>query len=235
MTALVRTLKLKPANGEYIVAGEGVSQMFQCPSDANLNAAQPGGYAGVNVAVQPAPYYDYFPASYGINIDITCLKEPNDGSRRTVYQDGQIIGVYKGNNSAAYGTPPGPVGDAAEANLGKVYKPAETLLIADCGVPPFNFASDLDRPDALFYTTNYMTYNGGDPGQWGTLKGILQTSWLVGRIPLNRHDRLAKNPVPGQVYTGTRGKINIVFVDGHAATVPTHEFQDVKVTPYSRQ
>ena len=231
MTALLPYLKTKALNGNAIVAGDAVFPVFQCPSDKWIDVeGQKGYFPAPNVEIQPAPQYDYFAASYGINVDLTSVKDPIDNGQHTMHRNGQWIGVYRGPNRAAYGTPPGPIGDAMEARLDRVKDAPATLLFADCGVRPYNFAGDLDRPDALYYTTNYMTYNGGDPAKWGTLGGILETSWLRGRIPLNRHD--AKAVDPSNASPGRGGKINVAFCDGHGETVLNSDFTKVKVTPY---
>lgn len=231
MTALLPYLKAKAKDGNAILAGDSINAVFQCPSDPYIDIDGQRGYlAGVNVEVLPAPQYDYFPASYGINIDITCVKDPADPGRKSMYYDGNWIGVYNGPNGSAYGTPPGPTGDALDARLDRVKNASETLLFADCGVRPYDFSSGLDRPDTLVYTTNYMTYNGGNPAKWGTLAGIMETPWLRARIPNTRHDRKAVQIT--KVSPGRGGRINVAFVDGHAESVGRDDFGKVKITPY---
>ncbi len=232
MTALLPYLKTKAKDGNAIMAGDSVSAVFQCPGDQYIDIDGQRGYlAGVNVEVLPPPQFDYFPSSYGINIDITCVKDPGDKfGQKSMYRNGQYIGVYNGPNRGPYGSPPGPTGDALDARLDRVKGASETLLFADCGVRPYDFSSDLDRPDALVYTTNYMTYNGGDPAKWGTLGGILETSWLRARIPNMRHDRKAVQITKAS--PGRGGRINIAFVDGHGESVGRDDFGKVKVTPY---
>jgi prepilin-type N-terminal cleavage/methylation domain-containing protein/prepilin-type processing-associated H-X9-DG protein len=232
ITALLPYMSSNPRNGSEVIPGEDLLSVFECPSDPWIrdNDVQRGYYPGPNVIIQAAPQYDYFPASYGINIDITSVKDPADSGQHTMHQNGQWIGVFNGPNTAPYGSNPGPVGDALGAKLDQVKGASDTLLIADCGIRPFNFASDLDRPDSLNYTTNYMVFNGGDPAKWGTLAGIMETSWLRGRVPLNRHDAKALNP--SNASPGRGGKINVAFVDGHGETVLYDYFSRVKVTPY---
>ena len=233
MTAMLPYLKTRARDGTAIVAGDSMNAVFQCPSDPYIDIdGQRGYYPAPNVELQPAPQYDYFPASYGINIDITCVKDPADSGRKTMLRNGQYIGVYRGPNSSAYGAPPGPTGDGLDARLDRVKDSSNTLLFADCGVRPYDFSSDQDRPDALYYTTNYMTYNGGDPTKWGTLGGIMETSWLRARMPLNRHDRKAVNPTKAASGVGRGGRLNVAFCDGHAETVLRDDLTKVKVTPY---
>jgi hypothetical protein len=45
-----------------------------------------------------------------------------------MHRNGQWIGVYRGPNRAAYGAPPGPIGDAMEARLDRVKDAPSTLL-----------------------------------------------------------------------------------------------------------
>src|SRR5688572_11462352 len=159
ITGLLPYLGSRANNNTNIIPGDDLLGVFQCPSDLWLfdNDSQRGYYPGPNVLIQPAPQWDYFPASYGINIDITSVKDPADPGQHTMHRNGQWIGVYNGPNSGPYGHP--QVGDALGAKLDRVKDASDTLLFADCGVRPYNFASDLDRPDALYYTSNYMVYN----------------------------------------------------------------------------
>jgi prepilin-type processing-associated H-X9-DG protein len=117
-----------------------------------------------------------------------------------------------------------------EGRLDRVKDAPNTLLFADCGSRPLDSFNALDRCDGLVYTTNYMSYNGGDPVKWGTLGGILETSWLRGRIPTSRHDAKAVSPTGAS--PGRGGKINIAFCDGHGETVLRDDLARVKVTPY---
>ena len=230
MTALLPFIGAHPKDGNAIIAGDAVPQVLHCPSDPFIDVdGQKGYFPGCNVELQPAPQWDYFPASYGINIDITSVKDPQE-KLHTMHRNGQWIGVYNGPNPGPYGHP--QIGDAMEARLDRVVDPTETLLFADAGIQGYDFSSDLDRPDRLYYTTNYMTFNGGDPTKWGTLAGILETSWLRKNMPLNRHDRKAVNPNAGS--PGLGGRLNIVFCDGHGETVLRNDFIRVKVTPYKR-
>jgi prepilin-type processing-associated H-X9-DG protein len=226
MTAVLPYIASQARDGNKIVAGDDVPAVFQCPSDRYLDNAPRGYYPGKNVEFIGGT--DYFPASYGINIDITCIKDPADPGKHTMFGNGAWIGVYNGPNSDPYGHP--QIGDAMEGRLDRVQAAAETLLFADCGVRPYNFASDLDRPDALYYTTNYMPYNGGDSSKLGTLGGIMETPWLRGRIPLSRHEKTAMDPTSAT--PGRGGRINIAFCDGHCETVLMGDFTRVKVTPY---
>ena len=231
MTAMLPYLNQKTTTGDGITAGASISAVFQCPSDPYIDSKPAGYFAGPNVEYITANTTDYYPGSYGINIDIACVKDPTYTNQMTYYDTDSYIGVYNGPNSQFYGG--APVGDGANARLDRVKDLAITLLFADCGNRPYN-PSDVtaqNRQDSLAYTTNYMTGNQGDSTKWGTLAGIMQTSWLRGRIPLTRHDNRATSPANGG--SGIGGRINIAFVDGHCDSVAQSFFSSVKVTPWS--
>jgi prepilin-type N-terminal cleavage/methylation domain-containing protein/prepilin-type processing-associated H-X9-DG protein len=237
ITALMKYTGGQPKDGNTVIAGESIPAYFQCPSDPYIESGpegQLGYFPNCNVELRGAPHWDYFPASYGINADITCVKDPDNDGKRTMLRNGQWIGVYNGPEK------PGPyfatkIGDAMEGRLDRVVSPSETLLFADAGIRPYDSTGDLDRPDRLYYSTNYMTGNtgfGGDPNNWGTLGGIMETPWLRKNIPLNRHDRKAENP--NFATPGRGGRLNVAFADGHGETVLRGDFNRVKVTPYAR-
>ena len=76
MTALLPYLKTKALNGD------AVFPVFQCPSDKWIDVeGQKGYFPAPNVEIQPAPQYDYFAASYGINVDLTSVKDPIDNGQ----------------------------------------------------------------------------------------------------------------------------------------------------------
>jgi prepilin-type N-terminal cleavage/methylation domain-containing protein/prepilin-type processing-associated H-X9-DG protein len=209
--------------------------IFQCPADKWLETDPKGYYGGQNFYAQLGAggqfQTDYIPISYGINLDITVSLDPLNANRG-IFQNNQWIGVYGGPNYAKYGTDP-KIGDALEGRLDKVYRPAETLLFADCGVRPYTNVAAQDRSDVIFYTSNYVNYNGGDPGLWGTLGGIMQANWLKGRVPLDRHDSRTREKTPGVfVDDGQRGRVNVAFCDGHAESLARYDFKKVRVSPY---
>lgn len=216
--------------GDGLIGNSPASGVFQCPSDKWQNTDPAGFYAGNNFVPQyngGTFYTDYARISYGINIDICSIKDP--ATRKGVHNAGNWILVYKGPNSQLYGGNP-LVGDPLETRLDKVRKPAEVLLFADCGVRPYGGQSLLDRPDSLVWTTNNMVNNGGNKELWGTLAGIMETSWLRGRVPLDRHDRKGKEASATSV--GQGGRINVAFCDGHAESVGREGFRGVRVSPY---
>jgi len=206
---------------------DGKSKVFRCPSDKWLDVGNGDGQNGYNIFnnISAINGSKYFPISYGCNADVLAVSDAGGVGR---------FGLND-NMAVADGPPPNQGnslynrkgGQPLQAKLGKVRKPAEVLLFADCGTRPHDPAMNnpLDYNDALYYTTNYMMNAGSgtitEPDV-GRLSGIAKAPWLKGRIPLDRHGKL----------TGNAGKINIGFCDGHAETVLQGDFQRVRVSPY---
>jgi prepilin-type processing-associated H-X9-DG protein/prepilin-type N-terminal cleavage/methylation domain-containing protein len=187
------------------------SKVFVCPSDSWQDGSQSAGYKIWNNVSPPVnDPDDYFPISYGINADITCLVD---------YTSSPVTGHFERvyDSVSVYGGPSG--GLPLECRLNRIFHPSETLLFADCGVRPQAAGANapLDYSDSLYYTTNYDSTNSAIPaGQGYFLSATMQCSWLKGRVPLNRH----------------KNRINIAFADGHAASVAVGAFNTVRVSPY---
>lgn len=223
-------------SGKSFVDSKEKSQVFRCPSDRHQEVDNPGYSMLVNAN------WSYFPNSYGINADITSCVDPLNNIG--YFNGSNYIGVYRGPGRNYYG-PGSEVGQPLNAKFTKVHKPAETLLFADCGVRPAVNASGalvtnllsrpgngLDYSDLLAYSTNYITGNTTtinpttEKQLYGTLEGIARTDWLKRKIAYDRHSR--GDPKRFE----TKGKINIVFCDGHAETVYRDNFNQVRVSPY---
>jgi prepilin-type processing-associated H-X9-DG protein len=184
------------------------SKVFICPSDQWMNlpgtegAVDGPGYVVFNNVVN---WNGKYPINYGINADIFSLVG-NDNYGHFGVSD--IVNVYGSSTRGAGGT-----GLPLGAHFYKVHKPAETLLIADCGTRPNkngeNQTTGLDRNDAVYYTTNWNTSGG-------TLKDVDNTGWLKDRIPWQRH----------------RGAIDVAFCDGHAERIMRGDAAKVRVSPY---
>lgn len=224
-------------SGRYIGNSDG-SEVFVCPRDKWATQDPVGYYPGNNYVStfgQPGGT-DYVKASYGLNVDIASDVNPafNRGQYNHDGGGSATIGVVNGPGTSLGS--PGDLGEPANGDLTKVVDASSTLYFADAGNRPYiAVGSPLDRVDILAYTTNYMTYNGGTPELWGTLGGIMETSWLRGKTPTDRHYAdLDPADVPTQASAGKGGGIQITFVDGHAAKVPYGEFNNVKVTPYKK-
>ena len=234
ITALMPYMKIKPKNGEKLSPGDSLNAVFQCPNDERNDSAQPGHMPGANAENFGAPYFDYFPCSYAINIDITCIKSPTQigpgGGATTIFGDNQNVGAYNGpNQQNYYGA---KTGDCMGGILARVRKSAITMLIADGAGGQYEPVNLQDRQDVLAYTSNYVGFNGGDPAGWGMLSGNMEAGWLRPRVPLNRHDRKAVNATGGTIGSTKAGKLNVGFCDGHAETVNRGDFKNVKVTPW---
>lgn len=221
---------------DFTQGQDSFSGMFQCPSDPAVGQ-ELGYFLPSNTGNQKVQI------SYGLNADIAAvIDEESDGTKRTMLGPFNYIGVF--NSDSIY---PGETwhGNGTNGKLVRVVDPVNTLLMGDCGTlrPNPGSVSYNDRPDMLVYFTNFMAHNGGyaeaKPEEWGTLAGLLDTGWINTRIPLDRHDRSAKNAsgyfpqTLGLPFEGEKGKVNVAFVDGHAAAVSRGEMDRVKVTPYA--
>ena len=212
-------------------------EVFRCPSDKWQNADPAGYYGGRNFYATTSPNFtDYIPMSYGINLDITTeVIATGSGQSHGVFEWGQWIGVTGGPNAAAYD---GKSGDPLAGRLDRVDRASEVALFMDCGVRPYDTVTNppsQNRNDSLYFTTNYMTTNGGTPALWGTLEGIIgETSWLRTRFPLDRHDSKMREVGAFGAFDWARpaGRLNIAFCDGHVESVPRADFRRVRVTPY---
>ena len=228
-------------SGLSFVDSKEKSNVFVCPSDRWQEDNNPGYTMLVNYS------WDYAPISYGINADIaSCVKPLGTGANAGYgyFNGGNWIGVYKGPGRNYYNST--TIGQPLGAKLTEVHKSAETLLFADCGVRAAvdsNGAlvtnllnrpgNGLDYSDVTAYSTNYITGNTTtinpttEKHLYGTLEGIARTPWLKRKIAYDRHTR--GDPQKFE----SKGKINIVFCDGHAETVFRDDFKRVRVSPYN--
>src|SRR5262249_25009954 len=94
--------------------------------------------------------FSYQPISYGVNADIMMVTDASGIGR---FNHGNTsMDIYAGptNNSALKGQP-------LCCRIDRVYKSAETLLVADCGTRPLAATSTLlglDENTCLYFTTN---------------------------------------------------------------------------------
>ena len=205
----------------FNTAPEKVSKIYVCPSDETqfiagsygTSSGQDPGGPGLLIFNNMQNPYAGWPISYGINADIGALVgDDNDGHFGPIgagYMD-----VYGGpKNAFGRGLPMG-------AKFDKVRNASEVLLIADCGTRPRtgNALPGLDRNDAVYYTTNFMTGQAGlTTAELGRLSGVAKTGWLKDRIPWKRH----------------RDKINVAFCDGHGETVLRNTDESkVRISPW---
>ena len=210
-------------NDTFVSAPAKQRNVFICPSDPWQDNSNPGYSIETNVITQ------YQPVSYGVNGDIaTCLADFGDGLGLMPWfgNHSDWVGVVFGPaNPAGYGTNQ-LEGQSLNAQLSKCYDPSETLLYADCGTrPQTTGGSPWNLNDSLYYTTNYAT--SVPAGDLGKLSSVALTSYLSGRIPYQRHGGSSATATNG------KGKINVVYVDGHGETVLSPFFNQVHVSPFA--
>jgi len=190
-------------------------KIFICPTDPAQDGQNPG-YMLYNNVTTGSNGNQNFPISYGINADITCL---NNSSGTGQFDLGS------GEDQVTGG--PG----ALQCQIDRVAYSSTTLLFADCcNRPSAQYQSgsgnELNWCNTLYFATNGLSgvLTGNNAYLAYTLQGVAGVTngsttvenYMAGRIPLTRHG----------------GKINVAFVDGHAATVPSGAFNTVRVSPY---
>jgi prepilin-type N-terminal cleavage/methylation domain-containing protein/prepilin-type processing-associated H-X9-DG protein len=208
----------------FMINANGQSKVFVCPSDRWQDGTQQAGYAlinnidptNINAGQDPQ---GYLPISYGINADIACV----------VYSDGN--GYYDPGDTV-FVAGGGQKGIPLNCQLFRVYRSAEVLLYADCGVRPRHGNYPLDRSDSLEYSTNYDLFSGNiKTGQsMSTLAAISQTDWLGDRMPV-KYTGLPGQQV-GQTDRHAGSRINVAFCDGHAEAIFPGDWPRVRVSPY---
>lgn len=231
-----------------ITGGQEQTKVFQCPSDVWLSDATFPGYAIINNVNNSAPYpvgetdFTYQAISYGLNADIAMVTDPSTGFGRFVPNTTFTIDVYAGPNNGTK-----DAGQPMNCRIGRVYKSAETLLIADCGTRPYTGGTPsglgLDENTCLYYTTDeadLIPFNGGyfgaivpGTGPGGRMSNIANIkagateSWLGNRVPL------AKAPNnPSKVDRHLGGLMNIGFCDGHVEALGFGDLIKVRISPW---
>jgi prepilin-type processing-associated H-X9-DG protein/prepilin-type N-terminal cleavage/methylation domain-containing protein len=237
------------ATATVIFANERRGFMQTCTSDAPGNSVvrqadpsrqkwiyRPDNNLLMDVYSALLPYTNlpngqYFPISYGVNADISCISGP-EGNGRFPVDPSQIVAVVGGpppfQGSTLHGV---RHGQPLNARLQKVHKPAEVLLYSDCGTRPGLPASKfIEANDALYITTNYMLNETSlSPQDVGKLSGVYKTPWLRNKLPLRRH---GGKPTGNEPWQTRGGRINVAFADGHAETVLQDDMARVRVSPY---
>ena len=195
-------------------AGEK-SKIYTCPSDRWIDVPGLAGDdegPGYTIFNNMANWSGKYPISYGINVDIGGQVDPASNAGK-LWQNDDIFTVF--GSSVLTKTVP-PVGGPLNARFYKVHKPAETMLLADCGIRPNpggakQNTAQLSRTDILMFTTH------GTGG--GTLK----------------HLRDSKNPISGGKnipWERHRGRINVAYCDGHVEGVLKGDAEKVRVSPF---
>jgi prepilin-type processing-associated H-X9-DG protein/prepilin-type N-terminal cleavage/methylation domain-containing protein len=217
----------------FQVARREQLKIFECPSDKWLDLPVQAGYRIFNNVTNDPVDTAFFPVSYGVNADITVISMARPGET----QIRSYFGEWSAWLGVVGGSPPlignsgndAKLGQALSGKIDRVFKPSEVLLMADTGVRPASGGgvNPLDASDMLYITTNYGSYAPNlQPGELGTLAGIARASWLGNKIPWDRHNSRARTD--GR----NGGRINILFVDGHAETVAFGDAKRVRVSPF---
>jgi prepilin-type processing-associated H-X9-DG protein/prepilin-type N-terminal cleavage/methylation domain-containing protein len=217
-SSLVSYLGARFSDGNSFMNAPGAqTKAFVCPSDSAQDGTPTAGYALFNNVLPPAnDPPGYFPISYGINADITCLSDAGGTGRFGLSDSVSVAG-----GPQVGGNPPQPL----NCRLSRVFMPAQVLLFADCGVRPHTGYNPLDYCDALYYTTNYDSGGSMPPGSsLSTLQATTYCSWLVGRIPIKQSNQPARH---------SNSRINVAFCDGHAEAVLPSGFDRVRIAPYA--
>lgn len=204
-------------------APDKVLKIYLCPSDQTQYMAGAYGTFSGQDATGPGlliinnmqdPWAGW-PISYGVNADLGALVG-NDNQGHFGPAGADNMNVYAPNGPLGAGG----LGLPMNAKFDKVKNSSEVLLLADCGTRPRvgPATPGLDRNDAVYYTTNYMTFSSPaiPKEDLGRLSGVAKTGWLQKRIPWERH----------------RKKINVAFVDGHGETILQGDERRVRVSPW---
>lgn len=221
--ALARYLGRRQAVDNLTELAKNELQIFQCPNDPTLNMTNPGYWIYSSTTFTDlASTGGFLPISYGINADIASIDDA-DGHGR--FDPFHALGVYKGPQKQGTFYIGNPVGSPLQAKLTRVSKPAETLLFGDCGTRGDDSRIGIEHAQALGFSSHWTHGAGPNPG---TLGNMAAAAWMRDKLPLNRHDRKAKN----RADNGRDGRINIAFCDGHAESVRRDEFSRVRLSPY---
>jgi prepilin-type N-terminal cleavage/methylation domain-containing protein/prepilin-type processing-associated H-X9-DG protein len=227
---------------QEVNANSEQSKVFNCPSDKWQEGFPAGYYPGNNFKpfTGPQGFTDYARISYGINIDITSIKDPAMSPSRTVHNDNGWIGSVNGPNQQNYAGAGQGIGEALGARLDRVQSASEVALFIDCGVRPYVAVSVLDRRDVLYFTSNYNQLAPTDAHLMGTFEGAMKAPWIGGKFPLDRHDAKAREVNRTDLFKYDPndrrfGRINVAFVDGHASSVARADFANVRITPYKKK
>jgi prepilin-type N-terminal cleavage/methylation domain-containing protein/prepilin-type processing-associated H-X9-DG protein len=215
-SALLPYLGARGVDSFFVEAARSKSKVYVCPSDRWQDlGAEPGQPEGPGMTLynNVVPYNGKFPISYGINVDIAGLTVPAFGGRvgRLGKNGSEFFAVYGGPapNTGKYGIPLG-------GRFYKVHKPAETMLLADCGTRPTLPSNTHTDPSPLMRSDILMYSSHGAKG--GTLKDLNEASNqdFARKIAWDRH----------------KGRIDVVFCDGHAETIQKGDAWKVRISPY---
>ncbi len=200
-------------NSDFTKAETKVSTAFICPSDANQDA-DPPGYTIFN-NIEEANKTE-LPISYGVNADATTYYDGRpSANKRGTWGGGLTITPFKGAPT--------------DGSLDQVRTTSSTMLFADCGTRVDNSVNNVIKEgDQLFYTASTVVFSSTDDTA-GTLAIVEKTPKARSRIPLSDNEGISDATGPADRHGD---KINIAFMDGHAASFGPGDFNEVYLSPY---
>ncbi len=206
----------------FLDADPQVANIFTCPSDPDLDLADPGHEFTLNLGAGNKRI------SYGVNVDVASI--PDTSGNFGLINFGAQVGVVKPDGAGGFTTTASLGG-----NLDRVKDPSSTMIFADCGTrEEINPGGTLlDRNNTVYYTSNFSNFGGADPNEMGTLAGVAKTDWLRARIPVT--SAWSGNPgIAGVIGEHDRhsNALNVAFIDGHAGTSAPDSWSRIKVSPH---
>lgn len=193
------------ANDTFDTTQDTVSRVYICPSDPFMaDPVDPGHKIFNNITDS---LFNNNRVSYAVNADLTSVTLP--GQSHGLWTPGQWIQPYSASAPSNNGLPLAGLVDWVKS-------PGQTMLHADCGTRFAEGGPPVNHSAILMYTASSWI-GGGVPG---TLDAIAKTGWAAPKMPLKQHN-------------GDRhdDRLNVAFLDGHAATVGADGWKDVRVSP----
>ena len=206
----------------FLNADPQVANIFTCPSDPDMDLADPGHDFTLNLGPGNKRI------SYGVNVDVASI--PDSSGNFGLINFGAQVGVVKPDGAGGFTT-----SASLGGNLDRVKDPSATMLYADCGTRPERNPGStlLDRNNTVYYSSNFSNFGPAPAAESGTLAAIAKTPWLRARIPVTA--AWSDDPaIAGDIGEHDRhsGSMNIAFIDGHASSAGPDGWSRVKVSPY---
>jgi len=178
------------------------SGVYVCPSDRNQEGDDPGYKIFNNISDGPT---DNKEVSYTVNGDLTSVN---------------INAIARWTPNQSF-NPAGGSNLAAEGNLTDVFVPSDTLMHMDMGTRVTPNGPPIDNSEILVISGS--TWVIGDENLQGTLKAAAEATWSI-------RDKLPIESV-SEAEARHGDDLNVLFVDGHAATTGSGEWRSVRISP----